>query len=98
MAVGGTIPTGEVCRILGDLVTGVPPMLNPDQRRERIGRLARQVDRVCTLILTDDYPDVDVAIERARLRELVEAEFPDRLDLYDMVYESRFDRLIEQFR
>ena len=66
--------------------------------RQRITRLARMADRICTLILTSDYPDVDVAIERAKFREFVEAEFPDRLDLYEMVYESRFDRLVEQFR
>ena len=66
--------------------------------RQRTARLARMADRICTLILTSDYPDVDVAIERSKFREFVEGEFPDRLALCDMVYESRFDRLIEQFR
>jgi len=59
--------------------------------------LKREADRICVHILRSDYPDVDIAIERARLREWCERTFPDRMDLYDMVYESRFDRLLEQF-
>jgi hypothetical protein len=59
--------------------------------------LRRRADRLCTLILRSDYPEVDIAIERCRLREWCEEAFPDRMDLYDMIYESRFDRLIEQF-
>ena len=69
--------------------------LSEEQKR---AYLQRQADRVCVLILRTDYPDVDVAIARANLRELAEQLFADRLDLYDMVYEGRFDRLIEQFR
>jgi len=65
---------------------------------EKMAHLQRQADRVCVLILRADHPDVDIAIARANLRELAEQLFPDRLDLYDMIYESRFDRLIEQFR
>ena len=57
----------------------------------------RRADRITDLIFRSDYPEVDIAIERARLREWCEDVFPDRMDLYDMVYESRFDRLLEQF-
>ena len=60
--------------------------------------LRRRADEVSRLILTEDWPDVDVAIARARLREWVENEMPEKLALYDMIYESRFDRLEEQFR
>ena len=63
-----------------------------------MAELRRRADDVCRLILRDDYPDVDVAIARQRLREYAEQEFPERMDLYDMIYESRFDRLIGQFR
>ena len=59
--------------------------------------LKRRAERVCVLILRSDYPEVDIAMERARLRQWCEEVFPDRMDLYDMIYESRFDRLIEQF-
>jgi hypothetical protein len=60
--------------------------------------LSEGADRVCRMILSTEWPDVDVSIARSHLRELAEALFPDRMDLYDMIYESRFDRLWEQFR
>jgi len=66
--------------------------------RRTIVELRQRADEVCRLILTEDFPDVDIAIARQRLREFAEAAFPDRMDLYDMIYESRFDRLAEQFR
>jgi hypothetical protein len=66
--------------------------------REKMEELRRMADRICVLILSSDLPEVDIAIERARLRERCEELFPDRLELYDMIYESRFDRLWEQFR
>ena len=50
------------------------------------------------LIVSTDYPLVDIAIERSKLRDDAEQLFPDRMELYDCIYESRFDRLIEQWR
>jgi hypothetical protein len=71
-----------------------------DRRQARAGmeELQRLADGVCRLIVFTDYPRVDVEIERERVRWRCEDLFPDRLDLYDMIYESRFDRLWEQFR
>ena len=66
--------------------------------REKMAELQRAADRICSLILYTDYPEVDVLIERAKLRERCEELFPDRVELFDMIYESRFDRLWEQFR
>jgi len=50
------------------------------------------------MILSSDCDPVEVALERGRVRDLAETMFPDRMDLYDMIFESRFDRLWEQFR
>jgi hypothetical protein len=69
-----------------------------DIRRERLDLLRRMADRVCTLILISDYPDVDIEIEMQKVRQKCEELFPDRLWLYDMIYEARFRRLREQFR
>ena len=66
--------------------------------REKMARLRQLADRVCVLILSTDLPEVDILIERGKLRELCEQLFPDRSELFDMIYESRFDRLWEQFR
>ncbi len=79
-------------------------LVRPGMRlRQRLARaetrlLATEADRVCRMILSPDFEDVDIAIERNRLRELCEELFPDRMELYDMIYESRFDRLWAQFR
>lgn len=66
--------------------------------REAARRLSRMADRVCLLILMEDYPRIDIEIEKEQVREECERLFPDRLDLYEMVYESRFRRLWSQFR
>ncbi len=60
--------------------------------------LSNMADRVCHLIVTSDYPDVDVAIEKEKVRARCEELFPDRMELYDMIYESRFQRLWDQWR
>jgi hypothetical protein len=67
-------------------------------RRKDQALLGQRADVLCRMILSSECPDVDVAIERGRLRELAETLFPDRMELYEMIYESRFDRLWEQFR
>lgn len=65
--------------------------------REKMQRLQQLADRICVLILSTDIPEVDILIERRKLHELCEELFPGRSDLFDMIYESRFDRLWEQF-
>ena len=60
--------------------------------------LSKMADHVCQLILMSDYPDVDVAIEKEKVRARCEELFPDRMELYDMIFESRFQRLWEQWR
>ena len=61
-------------------------------------KLARMADRVCFFILNTDYAEIDIEIQKTKVRDLCEALFPDRMDLYEMIYESRFKRLWEQFR
>ncbi len=60
--------------------------------------LQLKADRIVSLILTADYPDVDIDIEIASLRRWCREHLPDRLDLFEMVYVSRFTRLREQWR
>lgn len=70
----------------------------PNDHRKDQRMLGEHADRVCRMILSLDFPDVDVEIERGRVRALAETLFPDRMELYEMIYESRFDRLWQQFR
>jgi hypothetical protein len=65
---------------------------------EIVEKLKRKADLVCTLIFCERIPDETIAGERRLLRQWCQKFLPDRLELYDMVYESRFDRLIAQFR
>ena len=66
--------------------------------RERMREVQRMADRVCTLILSSDLPAIDIEIEKNKVRERYLDLYPDREWLFDLIYESRFDRLWEQFR
>jgi hypothetical protein len=60
--------------------------------------LQRMADRVCVLILSSDLPAIDIEIEKSMIRERCLELYPGREQLYDMIYESRFERLWEQCR
>ena len=68
------------------------------EENEKLAAFQRKADRIAFLIVASDYERVDVEIEKAELREECARLFPDKLELYDMIYESRFQRLWEQFR
>jgi hypothetical protein len=70
-------------------------MANPRQAMQEVQRLA---DRVCVLILSSDLPAIDIEIEKNKFRERCLELYPDREELYEMIYESRFQRLWDQFR
>jgi hypothetical protein len=57
----------------------------------------RQVDRVCTLILFE-RPECEIESARIELRSEAERLFSDKAQLYEIIYETRFCRLWEQFR
>ena len=87
----------------GHLVDASAPKELPPGERARHSRarrdvddLRRRADAVTTMILHSDVPRVDVEIAKNELREWVRREFPDRLDLFSRVYESRWRRLAEQ--
>lgn len=68
------------------------------EKRQRMLELQRMADNVCRLIVSTDYPEVDIEIEKAKVRGFCEELYPDRMELYEMIYESRFNRLWYQFR
>lgn len=61
-------------------------------------KFKRRVDRLSFLIVATDYPSNDIRIERLFLRTEAARLFPGQLQLYDMIYECRFKRLLDQFR
>jgi hypothetical protein len=68
------------------------------EENEKLAAFQRKADRIAFLIVASDYERIDVEIEKAELRAECARQFPDKLELYDMIYESRFQRLWEQFR
>lgn len=74
-------------------------MRRAEEEHEDLYReLRSRADHLCSLIVGSDYPAIDVVIEIRKLRDFVEEHFPDRMDLFERIYESRFKRLWEQFR
>ncbi|MBI2104909.1 MAG: hypothetical protein HYT90_04945 [Candidatus Omnitrophica bacterium] len=65
---------------------------------EAVRALQRQADRICELIVSGDVPLIDIEIQQAALREAVARAFPDKQALYQLLYDSRFRRLWQQFR
>lgn len=70
-----------------------PRTARTDPRAEE---LRRRADRLTNLILHSDLARVDIEIEKNELREWVRTHMPEKLGLYEMIYESRWRRLEEQ--
>jgi nucleoside-triphosphatase len=68
------------------------------QEDEAVRALQRQADRICEMIVSGDTPLIDIEIHQAALREAVARTFPDKQALYQLLYETRFRRLWQQFR
>ena len=64
----------------------------------KVREITMMADRIAFLITGSDYPQIDIEIEKQKFRERIAELFPDKLDLYDLIYEPRFRRLQEQFR
>lgn len=67
------------------------------QEDEQLAEVRELVDPLCRRIVRRE-------VDEERARELIdrvrlEASYliPDRMDLYDLIYGSRFERLIDQF-
>ncbi len=68
------------------------------RRREspESAELRRRGDALTWTILYSDLPRVDVDIAIHRLRDWVGRHLPDRMDLFEMVWAARWDRLRAQ--
>ena len=65
---------------------------------EAVRALQRHAERICEMIVTDDAAPIDIEIQQAALREAITRQFPDKQGLYQLIFESRFRRLWQQFR
>ena len=60
--------------------------------------LQRLADRVSSMIVTSSYTALDCALAERELRMECLRLLPERMELFDRIYTSRFRRLREQFR
>ena len=65
---------------------------------EAVRALQKQADRISEMIVSGDGLPVDIEIQQAALREAVARVFPEKQALYQLLFESRFRRLWQQFR
>ncbi len=65
---------------------------------EKIREIKSLADKISFLIISTDYPEIDIEIEKEKFRERINELFPDKIYLYELIYEPRFRRLKEQFR
>lgn len=69
-----------------------------ENEEEAYRNFQRRVDRLCFLIVATDCSERELDIERLHLRVQAMHLFPDKIPLYELIYERRFRRLREQFR
>lgn len=67
-------------------------------QEDRAAELKRRADRVASMIVTSCYSDLECAIAERELRMECLRLLPERMELFGLIYESRFRRLREQFR
>jgi len=70
---------------------------NEDERK-KAQEIQKDAATICRMILNKHCQKVDIDIAKEKLEEKVLRLFPDKMVVYQMVYESRFNRLWEQFR
>lgn len=69
-----------------------------EDERKKAREIQEDAQLICQMILNEECPDVDIEIAKDHLRQKVENFFPDKMEVYSMIYEARFKRLWEQFR
>lgn len=69
-----------------------------EEERKKAKEIQQDAAGICRMILDNSCPDVDIQIAQEKLKKKVVKLFPRKIDTYEMIYESRFKRLWEQFR
>ena len=71
--------------------------IESEESRREAKAIQLEADKICDMILSGEYQEVDIQIAMNKLKEKVEKSFPDKKQLYEMIYESRFKRFRDQF-
>lgn len=65
---------------------------------KRVQEIQNEADRICLMILDKNFSKVDIEIAKGKLYSSCQEKFPDKIHLYNLIFEPRFKRLWEQFR
>jgi len=65
-----------------------------DEISEALGRMS---DRIVNLTLHDEIQWIDVVLQTQEMREFCRQHAPDRLELFEMIYPPRFERIWRTF-
>lgn len=79
---------------IGDFVR----FFESEDERAKAREIQQDAEEICRMILSEAASPVDIEIAKERLKEKVSRLFPSKVGTYEMIYESRFKRLWEQFR
>lgn len=69
-----------------------------EDERKKAKEIQEDARQICQMILDENRPAVDIEIAKDHLKGKVEKFFPDKMEVYRMIYGARFKRLWEQFR
>ena len=69
-----------------------------NDEHQKAKEIQRDAQLICRMILDHHSAAIDIELARTRLETKVSTFFPDKIETYRMIYESRFKRLWEQFR
>jgi len=67
-------------------------------KEENIIKIRKSADRIVSLIFNNDSSKIEIDIEKNKFKQLIKQISPEKADLYELIYEPRFDRLWNQFR
>ena len=68
-----------------------------EAEEKTVGRLKSLVDELCDKIRNQKITLEQARIEMDKVKSKAEKLIPDKMDKFDMIYKSRFERLIQQF-
>jgi len=69
-----------------------------EEEDKKILEIKNLSDRIAFLIVSTDYPMIDIEIEKIKFREKISELLPEKAYLYELIYAPRFRRLEGQFR
>lgn len=89
---------GNIINCLCGHVVGFGHFEHKELEEEKVQEIKRFADKIAFLIVSTDYPGIDIEIEKQKFKDRLTELFPDKAYLYELIYEPRFKRLYEQFR